>query len=131
MGVHGILSTRNSVDTEFRRNGIPLTQNFSTRNSVDNGIPSTTEFRRQRKSVDTEFPRRHGIPSSTQNSPVDTELPYGHGILSTQNSVNTEFRRHGIPPTRNSAYFFLLPYISYAMLFIFVPYTEFRGILPI
>jgi hypothetical protein len=108
---HGIPSIRNSVDTEFRRHGIP-----STRNSVDtefrlNGISSTTKFRRQRNSVDTEFPRGHGIPPPTRNSPVDTEFPRGHGILSTRNSVDTkfvdtEFRQHGIPPTRNSAYYF-------------------------
>jgi hypothetical protein len=97
------------VSTEFHRHGIPLIQH-----SVD------TEFRRQRNSIDTEFPHWHGIPLLTLNSPVDTEFPRGHGIppstlnspvdsefcrhgiLSTRNSADTEFCRHGIPSTRNS-----------------------------
>jgi hypothetical protein len=64
--------------------------------------------------VSTEFPRRQGIFPSTQNSPIDTEFS----------------RRHGIPSTRNSAYFFTSIYsVCYAMLFIFFPtLTEFRGI---
>ncbi len=53
------------VSTEFRRHGIPpSTQNTVNMEFRRNGIPSTRNF------VDTEF-RRHGIPS-TRNS-VDTE----------------------------------------------------------
>jgi hypothetical protein len=117
---HGIPSTRNSVDTEFRQYGNP-----STRNSVDNRIPST-----RNSLVDTEFPRGHGIPPSTQNSPVDTEFPRRHGIQSTRNSVDTVFCQHQIPPTQNSAYilFTCVYLVCYAILFIFVPYMEFRGI---
>jgi hypothetical protein len=41
--------------------------------------------------VNTEFPRQHGNPPSTQNSPVNTEFPRRHRIPSTWNSVDTEF----------------------------------------
>ncbi len=65
-------------------------------------------------SVDMELPCQHGIPPSTRNSPIDTEFRQ-HGIPLTRNSVDMEFHQHKIPPTRNSA-FFLLPYIQYAIL---------------
>jgi hypothetical protein len=112
--VHGIESTRNSVDTEFPLwHGIPLLtwKSPSTRNSP----------------VDTEFPHQHGIPLLTRNSPVDTEFPHQHGIpLLTQNSADTEF----------CIYFFTSVYsVCYAMLFIFrpnsdgIPYSKIRSIL--
>ncbi len=127
MGVHGIPSTRNSVDTEFRQHGIPLTQNSvdtefrPQRNLVDNGIPSTTEFRRhgippstRNSLVDTEFPRRHGIPPSTWDSPMDTEF-CRHRIRSTRNSVDMEFRRRGI--LHIFFYFRIFSMLCYAIYF--------------
>jgi hypothetical protein len=139
---HEIPSLRNSVDAEFCRYGNPSIHGH--------GIPLT------QNSVDMEFPLCHGIPSWTRNSPVDTEFPRGHRILSTRNSVDTEFCRHGIRSTRNFAdmefrphgipsarnsvstefcrhgilhIFFTSVYlVCYALLFIFGPYMEFRGI---
>jgi hypothetical protein len=75
LGAHGIMSTRNSVDTEFSRHGIP-----SIRKSVD------TEFRRQRNFVDTEFRRQRN--SNDTEFPRRQEFPRRHGI--PWNS--TEFR---------------------------------------
>jgi hypothetical protein len=80
----------------------------------------STEFRRQQNSVDTEFPHGDRIPPWTRNSPVDTEFPRGPGILSTRNSVDTEFGRHGIPSTRNAAYLFyfrIFSMLCYAIYF--------------
>jgi hypothetical protein len=89
---------RNSVDTEFCWHRISSTRNYvDTEFPRRHGIPPST----RNSLVDTEFPRRHGIPPSTRNSPVDTEFGR-HGIRSTRNSVDTEFRRHGILSTWNS-----------------------------
>jgi hypothetical protein len=68
-----------------------------------------------RNSVDTEF-RRHEIPL-TRNS-VDTEFPRRHGILSTRNSIDTEFRKFSFTSVHS---------VCYAIVFIFVlTQTKFR-----
>ncbi len=70
--------------------------------------------------VSMEF-RRHGITPLKWNS-VDTGFRR-HGIPSTRNSVDMEYRRHGILPI------ILLPYIQHAIFdeFRAQKYAEFRG----